>query len=344
MTEPVHPHHSILLVDDVADNIDILHEVLRPYYHTRVALNGEKALAIATSAAQPDLILLDVMMPGLSGYDVCERLKANPDTRDIPVIFVTAMSEVEDEQRGLALGAVDYITKPISPPLVLARVRTHLALYDQHRELMRLVQERTAQLYGTRQQIIYRLGRAAEFRDNETGNHILRMSHFSRLIAREAGLGEASVELIFNASPMHDVGKIGIPDRILLKPGKLDADEWAMMQKHSEIGAEIIGEHDDELLQMARLIALHHHEKWDGSGYPAGLAGEDIPLPARIVALADVFDALTSARPYKTAWPVDRALAFIEEQAGTHFDPGLLPAFHQALPQMLAIREQFNDA
>ena len=179
--------HTILLVDDVAENLDILNAVLRPHYHTRVALNGDKALSIVHSQA-PDLILLDIMMPGLSGYDVCARLKANPDTRDIPVIFITAMSEVEDEQHGLALGAVDYITKPISPPIVLARVKTHLALYDQQRELMRLVQERTAQLYDTRQQIIYRLGRAAEFRDNETGNHILRMSHFCRLIAREAGL------------------------------------------------------------------------------------------------------------------------------------------------------------
>ena len=338
------PHaHTVLLVDDVADNIDILNEVLRPFYRTRIALNGEKALAIVHSATPPDLILLDVMMPGLSGYDVCVRLKENPDTRHIPVIFVTAMNEMEDERHGLELGAVDYITKPISPPIVLARVRTHLALYDQQRELIRQVRERTDQLYRTRQQIIYRLGRAAEFRDNETGNHILRMSHFCRLIAEEAGLGAASVELLFNAAPMHDVGKIGIPDRILLKPGKLDDDEWAFMQRHSEIGADIIGEHQDELLQLARLIALHHHEKWDGSGYPAGLAGEDIPLMARIVALADVFDALTSARPYKQAWPVERAVAFIAEQAGTHFDPGLLPAFHRALPRMLDIRDQFTD-
>ena len=334
--------HTILLVDDVAENLDILNGILRPYYHTRVALNGDKALSIAHNHP-PDLILLDIMMPGLSGYDVCARLKENPDTRHIPVIFVTAMSEVEDEQHGLELGAVDYLTKPVSPPIVLARVRTQLALYDQQRELMRLVQQRTAQLYDTRQQIIYRLGRAAEFRDNETGNHILRMSHFCRLIAIEAGLGEVSVELLFNAAPMHDVGKIGIPDRILLKPGKLDADEWAFMQKHSEIGAEIIGEHDDELLQTARMIALHHHEKWDGSGYPQGLSGDDIPLMARIVALADVFDALTSERPYKPAWPLERAVAFIEEHSGTHFDPGLLPAFHNALPQMLEIRAQFAD-
>lgn len=334
---------TLLLVDDVADNIDILNEVLSPYYRTRVALNGEKALKIAGSANPPDLILLDIMMPGMDGYQVCRQLKSNPDTRDIPVIFITAMSEVEDERHGLELGAVDYITKPISPAIVLARVRTHLALHDQNRELARQVRERTAELYKTRQQIIRRLGRAAEFRDNETGNHIIRMSHFCRLIGEACGLGEKTLDILFNAAPMHDVGKIGIPDHILLKPGTLDADEWTEMQRHPEIGAQIIGEHADELLQAARLIALCHHEKWDGSGYPHGLAGEDIPLMARIVALADVFDALTSNRPYKQAWPLEQALAHIESQVGSHFDPQLIEPFRQALPQMLQIREQFAD-
>lgn len=256
---------TILLVDDVADNIDILNAILLPHYRTRVALNGEKALRIAGSANPPDLILLDIMMPGLNGYDVCQQLKVNPDTRDIPVIFVTAMSEMEDEKCGLELGAVDYITKPVSPPIVLARVRTHLALYDQNRELARQVGERTAELFNTRQQIIRRLGRAAEFRDNETGNHIIRMSHFCRLIGAAAGLGEKSVEMLYHASPMHDVGKIGIPDHILLKQGKLDDEEWAIMRRHPEIGADIIGQHSDELLQTAWMIALCHHEKWDGS-------------------------------------------------------------------------------
>ena len=334
---------TILLVDDVADNIDILNEVLSPHYRTRVALNGEKALKIAFSATPPDLILLDIMMPGLDGYQVCEQLKNNPDTRDIPVIFVSAMSEVDDERHGLELGAVDYITKPISPAIVLARVRTHLALYDQNRELARQVRERTAELFNTRQQIIRRLGRAAEFRDNETGNHIIRMSHFCRLIGEEFGLGEKSLDILYNAAPMHDVGKIGIPDHILLKPGSLDAAEWAQIKRHPEIGAEIIGQHSDELLQAARTIALCHHEKWDGSGYPQGLKGKEIPLMARIVALADVFDALTSARPYKKAWPLEEALGHIEAQVGIHFDPGLIGPFRRALPQMLKIREQFAD-
>lgn len=334
---------TILLVDDVADNIDILNEVLSPHYRTRIALNGEKALRIAFSATPPDLILLDIMMPGLNGYEVCAELKRNPDTRSIPVIFVSAMNEVEDERRGLELGAVDYIFKPISPAIVLARVRTHLALYDRNRELARQVRERTAELLNTRQQIIHRLGRAVEFRDNETGNHIIRMSHFCRLIGAAAGLGERGVEVLYHAAPMHDVGKIGIPDHILLKPGALDPEEWAIMKRHPEIGAEIIGQHGDELLQAARTIALCHHEKWDGSGYPRGLRGREIPLMARIAALADVFDALTTARPYKKPWTVEEAIAYVEAQAGKHFDPALMEPFHRVLPQLLAVREQFAD-
>ena len=334
---------TILLVDDIVDNIDILNSILLPHYHTRIALNGERALKIVGSANPPDLILLDIMMPGLNGYEVCQRLKDNPDTRDIPIIFITAMSEVEDEQHGLELGAVDYITKPVNPAIVLARVRTHLALYDQNRELARQVRERTADLFKTRQQIIRRLGRAAEFRDNETGNHIIRMSHFCRLIGIAAGLGEKTVEILYNASPMHDVGKIGIPDHILLKPGKLTEEEWQVMRRHPRIGADIIGQHSDDLLQSAWAIALCHHEKWDGTGYPSGLKGEDIPLMARIAALADVFDALTTERPYKKAWTIEAAVSHIEAQAGSHFDPGLIEPFRQALPEMLRIREQFAD-
>lgn len=335
---------TLLLVDDVPDNLDILNQVLSPHYRTRVAINGERALRIANASPPPDLILLDIMMPGLNGYEVCAQLKANPDTRDIPVIFVTAMSEIEDEARGLALGAVDYITKPISPAIVLARVRTHLALYDQNRELSRQVRARTLDLFNTRQQIVRRLGRAAEFRDNETGNHIIRMSHYCRLIGEAAGMGEKAVEILYNATPMHDVGKIGIRDEVLLKNGPLTPAEWAHMKRHPEIGAEIIGKHSDEMLQAAREIALCHHERWDGSGYPAGLAGEQIPLIARIAALADVFDALLTVRPYKAPWTLEDAVAHIEASAGTHFDPGLIEPFHRALPRMLQIREQFSDS
>lgn len=334
---------TILVVDDTPENIDILESIVSPFYRTKVALNGEKALKIAFSLNPPDLILLDIMMPGMDGYAVCKALKDNPDTRDIPVIFVSAMNEVENERYGLELGAVDYITKPVSPAIVLARVQTHLALYDQTRELMRLVDLRTAELSRTRLQIIRRLGRAAEFRDNETGNHVIRMSHFSRLIAQAAGMSDGFIENLFNSAPMHDVGKIGIPDHILLKPGKLEPEEWDIMRRHAEIGADIIGTHNDHLLNTAHIIALSHHEKWDGEGYPRGLKGEEIPLEARIIAIADVFDALTSERPYKKAWSVEDAVHYIEEQAGRHFDPSLIAPFKACLPEILKVKEEFSD-
>lgn len=337
------PKQSILVVDDTPENITILSEVLCDDYRIRVATSGEKALKIIYSDEPPDLILLDIMMPGLSGLEICRRLKANPDRRRIPVIFVTAMSSIEDEERGLAIGAVDYITKPISPPIVKARVRTHLALYDQSRELERMVRQRTSELLTTRQQIIRRLGRAAEFKDNETGNHVLRMSHYARLIAEAHGLGDEAASIIFNTAPMHDIGKIGIPDAILLKPGKLDAGEWKVMHQHPIMGAEIIGKHENELLETARIIALCHHEKWNGSGYPRGLKGEDIPLEGRIVAIADVFDALVSLRPYKPAFPLDEALRLMESQTGSHFDPELMQAFRKALPEILRIKEIYAD-
>jgi len=337
------PKQSILVVDDTPENITLLSELLGNDYRIRVATSGEKALKIAYSDEPPDLILLDIMMPGLSGLEICRRLKANPDRRRIPIIFVTAMSSIEDEERGLELGAVDYITKPISPPIVKARVRTHLALYDQSRELERMVKQRTHELMTTRQQIIRRLGRAAEFKDNETGNHVLRMSHYARLIAEAHGLGEETANIIFNTAPMHDIGKIGIPDSILLKPGKLDAEEWKIMRQHPIMGAEIIGKHENELLETARIIALSHHEKWDGSGYPQGLKGENIPLEGRIVAIADVFDALVSVRPYKKAYPVEESLELMRKQSGLHFDPSLMRAFEKALPEIHQVREIYAD-
>jgi putative two-component system response regulator len=334
---------TILIVDDTPENIDLLTEVLSPYFRIKVALNGEKALKIAANDPKLDLILLDIMMPGINGYEVCQRLKRNSETHRIPIIFVTALSEMEDERKGLELGAVDYITKPISPAIVLARVRTHLALYDQTRELERMVALRTAELQTTRLQIIRRLGRAAEFKDNETGNHVIRMSHYARLTAQAMGMGAAAVEILFHAAPMHDVGKIGIPDNILLKPGKLDEVEWEVMRQHPAMGARILGNHKDELLQAAGSVALTHHEKWDGTGYPHGLVGAEIPIFGRIVAIADVFDALTSVRPYKKAWTVEAALQMIEEGAGKHFDPGLITPFHAALPEILKIKERYAE-
>ncbi len=333
----------ILVVDDIPENIDVLSGILRTKYRVKAALNGRRALAIARSDPQPDLILLDIMMPGMDGYEICRRLKADPRTSAIPVIFVTAKSEVEDERLGLELGAVDYIVKPISPAIVIARVQTHLALYDQNRELERKVRERTEELASTRLQIIRRLGRAAEFKDNETGLHVIRMSHYSRLIAKAMGASEAWLELLFNAAPMHDIGKIGIPDYILLKPGKLDDKEWKIMSRHPLYGAEIIGEHRSELMMLSREIALSHHEKWDGTGYPQGHKGEVINIAARIVAIADVFDALTTARPYKAAWKVEDAVGYIDDQRGQHFDPKLVTLFHKVLPSILSIRERYAE-
>lgn len=338
------PKQSVLVVDDTPDNIELLARILKEEYRVKVASTGEKALQIVCSPEPPDLILLDIMMPGMSGLEVCRRLKANPDRRRIPVIFVTAMCGEADEELGLELGAVDYITKPINPAIVRARVRTHLALYDQSRELERMVRQRTRELQVTRRQIIHRLGRAAEFKDNETGNHVLRMSHYARLIAGVYGLGPEAADIIFNTAPMHDIGKIGIPDTILLKPGKLDEAEWRVMRQHPVMGAEIIGQHENELLETARIIALSHHEKWDGTGYPYGLAGEAIPLEGRIVAIADVFDALLSERPYKEAYSVEKSMDYMNSQAGLHFDPELLEAFHQVLPEILKVKDLYSDA
>ncbi len=334
---------TVLVVDDVPENIDVLAGILRPEYKVKVSLNGEKALEIAKAGPAPDLILLDIMMPGIDGYEVCRRLKADLTTRRIPVIFVTAKGEVRDEALGFEVGGVDYITKPVSPPIVQARVRTHLALYDQARALSGLVRQRTQALNDTRLQVIRRLGRAAEFKDNETGLHVIRMSHYSRLLGLAAGMGEDEADVLFNAAPMHDIGKIGIPDRILQKPGKLDADEWEIMKQHAEIGARIIGNHDSILLETARIIALTHHEKWNGQGYPEGLQGDKIPLVGRIVAVADVFDALTSERPYKRAWSVDEAVDLLKKEAGQHFDPVLVTGFREVLPEVLKIKERYAE-
>ncbi len=333
----------ILIVDDTPENIDVLLGILGEQYKIRIALNGEKALALATVEPPPDLILLDIMMPGMNGYEVCRRLKGDVALSSIPVIFLTAKGKDEDEAMGFALGAVDYITKPVSPPVVKARVETHLALDDQKCHLESLVRERTAQLKKTRLQIIRRLGVAAEFKDNETGMHIMRMSHVCQLLGKAHGLRDEHAEVLLNASPMHDIGKIGIPDDILLKPGRLDTEEWHVMQKHTIKGALILGQHSSEPLKTARLVALTHHEKWNGEGYPEGLAGDDIPLAGRIAAIADVYDALISKRPYKDPWPQDKAVDLIRGEAGKHFDPDLVALFLKHLPEIERISVRYAD-
>lgn len=337
-----HAKQTLLVVDDMPENIDLMATVLREQYRVLISTNGLDALKIALRH-MPDLILLDVMMPELNGYEVCRHLKEDPLTRGIPVIFVTALTEAREEQTGLDLGAVDYLHKPCHPAILLKRVRLHLDWLNQNRALEERVRERTHQLESSRIGLIRKLGRAAEYRDNETGMHVLRMSHTAKLLAQAAGFPQEQVELIFLAAPMHDVGKIGIPDGILLKPGKLDTEEWAVMKNHPLIGAEIIGEDDSDLLHMARVIALTHHEKWDGSGYPAGLVGEAIPMEGRIVTIADVYDALTSNRPYKRAWSAEDAIAYMLDEAGKSFDPKLVPLFVDLLPQIQEIGVRFSD-
>ncbi|WP_374323087.1 HD domain-containing phosphohydrolase [Aquipseudomonas alcaligenes] len=321
---------QLLVVDDEPANLQVLRHILQEDYRLLFAKDGAKALELA-AREKPELILLDVMMPGMTGYQVCAQLKATPATSAIPVIFVTALADVEDEAQGFAVGAVDYITKPVSPAIVKARVRTHLSLV------------RVEELRETRLQIVQRLGLAAEYKDNETGLHVIRMSHYSRVLALAAGFSEAQAEELLNAAPMHDVGKIGIPDAVLRKPGKLDGEEWEVMKQHAQIGADIIGEHPSGLLRMAREIALNHHEKWDGSGYPRGIGGAEIPVEARIIAIADVFDALTSERPYKKAWPVEEAVQLLREQSGRHFDPELVELFLGQLPAILEIKERWAE-
>lgn len=333
----------VLVVDDSEQNRLILSSVLEPDYQVETLASATELLQRASQQPKPDLVLLDVMMPVMNGFRACELLKEDYRSRDIPVIFVTALGEVRDEAYGFEVGAVDYITKPINPAIVRARVKTHLALYDQTRELRRMVRERTREIHETQVAVIERLGRAAEFKDNETGRHVLRMSEYARIIAIATGMSEEDAETLKLAAPMHDIGKIKIPDNILRCVGKLDEEDMAVMRGHPEFGAEIIGEHHSELLQMARTVALSHHEKWDGSGYPLGLAGSEIPLVARIVAIADVFDALTSRRPYKSAWSVDDALAYIESRAGEHFDPNLAPLLRENLTAVMEVFHHYAD-
>ena len=330
MTQP-NNRPLILAVDDEASNLQLLRQILQDHYRLLFAKDGARALELARQE-RPDLVLLDVMMPGMSGYEVCASLKAEPGTAAIPVIFVTALTDTADELEGFEAGAVDYITKPVSPPIVRARVRTHLSLV------------RMEELRATRLEIVQRLGLAAEYKDNETGLHVIRMSHFSRILGIAAGMSEVEADDLLHAAPMHDVGKIGIPDRILQKPGPLDPDEWKVMQSHVTIGAEIIGEHEGGMLALAAQIALTHHEKYDGSGYPHGLRGTGIPLVGRIVAIADVFDALTSKRPYKKAWTEQEALDFLREQKGRHFDPALVDLFIEQMPAVRAVQQRWAEA
>ncbi|WP_448548447.1 HD domain-containing phosphohydrolase [Thalassotalea fusca] len=321
---------TLLLVDDEPANLRVLKHILQNDYHLVFAKNGDEALRLAETEL-PSLILLDVMMPGKTGFEVCQALKLNAELKHVPVIFITALNDEQDETEGFEAGGVDYITKPISPAIVRARVKTHLSLAIAD------------DLRITRLQVIQRLGRAAEYKDNETGAHVMRMSHYSKVLALAYGLSEKQADDLLHAAPMHDLGKIGIPDHIMLKPGKLTDAEFNIMKQHPEIGAEIIGEVDSELLRLAKSVALTHHEKWDGTGYPHGLKGDNIPLEGRIVAIADVFDALTSKRPYKEAWTIEKTMDFMRDQSGKHFDPKLVKLLEESLDEILTIKGRWLD-
>jgi putative two-component system response regulator len=338
----------ILAIDDEPTNLKLLEKMLRGEGYGGLVLLDDPTQAVAAyKAHRPGLILLDINMPSMDGYAVMAALKALKDPLLPPIIVLTAQSSQEFMLRAFKAGARDYVTKPFERAELMARVRNlmeaHLALrftHEQQRVLQEIVRERTTKLNQIRLQVVRRLGRAAEYRDNETGNHILRMSKISALLAERIGWASEDCELMLHASPMHDIGKIGIPDQILLKPGKLTPEEWEIMKTHVDIGADILSDSDTDLLVLGRSIALSHHEKWDGSGYPNGLAGEAIPMEGRIVAMADVFDALTSERPYKKAWPVEAAVDYMQNQAGAHFDPALLAVFMDALPEIMQIRAE----
>lgn len=342
----------ILIVDDEPVNVKLLDKMLRTEGYTNLVSIVDPRQVIEAYCAEPtDLILLDINMPFLNGYEVMALLKELGDPLLPPILVLTAQTGKEFLMRALSEGARDFLSKPFNRYELLARVRNlldaHLALrltFDQKGLLEELVRERTAEVVQSRLEIVQRLGRASEYRDNETGRHILRMSHSAALLARQIGWSEERCDLMLHASPMHDLGKIGISDTILLKPARLTDEERAIMETHTTIGADILSGSNNELLETARLIAITHHEKWDGSGYPCKLAGEAIPLEGRIAAIVDVFDALISERPYKKAWPADTAADDMRMHAGTHFDPKLVEHFLAVLPEVLRIGVRFSES
>jgi putative two-component system response regulator len=337
---------SILVVDDEPANIDLLQGILSPYYQVKVAPTGHIALKVVEQFT-PDLILLDIMMPGIDGHEVCRQIKTSPELAPrlakVPIIFVTALGQGQDEEKGFELGAVDYITKPISPALVLARVKTHISLAHQVRVTEQEVKIRTQELLRSQQSAISMLAAAGHYNDTDTGHHIWRMAAYCQCLALASGWSPEDASLLAQAAPMHDTGKIGIPDSILKAPRRLTFDEMEVMRTHAAIGYEILTRSNSPLFSLAAEIARYHHEKWDGSGYPYALKGDRIPLSARIVAIADVFDALTMKRPYKKAWPDDEAFSYIENESGKHFDPQLVSAFLSIKEEVLKTKAYWNE-
>jgi len=357
--------HTVLVVDDTPDNLYLMKTLLKDHYRVKVANTGRQAIAITASDSPPDLILLDIMMPEMDGYEVCQQLKKSPTTKDIPVIFLTSRSDVEDEEKGLELGAVDYITKPISPSIVLARVKTHLALKvmddflrDKNHFLELEVAKRTREVSAVQDVTILAMASLAETRDSDTGNHLRRTQFYIKALAERlrdhprfsAFLTTSNIQAIFKSAPLHDIGKVGIPDYILLKPGRLEPHEYEIMKTHTTLGYKAILNAENalgipvEFLSFAMSIALSHQEKWDGSGYPQGLAGDAIPIAARLMAVADVYDALICRRIYKKPMSHESAMKIMLEGRGTHFDADMLDAFIEIQPEFIAIAQRFADS
>jgi putative two-component system response regulator len=356
---------TILVVDDTPDNLSLMSGLLKDLYKVKIANNGERALKIALTGTLPDIILLDIMMPVMDGYETCRHLKANPETRDIPVIFLTAKTEIEHEIMGFELGAVDYITKPISPPIVMARIKTHLQLKrmrdylkDQKAFLEDEVRRRTQEVVATQEVTILTMASLAETRDNETGNHIRRTQFYLKALAEKLRhqprfshfLDEdKTIDLLFKSAPLHDIGKVGIPDHILLKPGRFTPEEFEIMKTHCTLGRDAIIAAERRLgvelpfLSFAKEIAYSHQEKWDGSGYPEGLSGDDIPISGRLMAVADVYDALISRRVYKEGMPHEKAVGIIVEGKGSHFDPDMVDAFVGMADEFVQIAKRYKD-
>ena len=356
---------TVLVVDDTPDNLSLMSGLLKDLYKVKIANNGERALKVAQTGTPPDIILLDIMMPVMDGYETCRQLKADSQTRDIPVIFLTAKAEIEDEMKGFELGAVDYIIKPISPPVVLARVHTHLQLKrvrdylkDQNEFLEAEVQRRTQEVVAVQEVTILAMASLAETRDNDTGNHIRRTQFYVRVLAEKLRShprlshfldDDKTIDLIFKSAPLHDIGKVGIPDHILLKPGRFTDEEFSIMQTHCRLGRDSIIAAEKRLgvelpfLSLAKEIAYSHQEKWDGTGYPEGLSGDDIPISGRLMAIADVYDALICRRVYKEGMPHEKALGIILESKGSHFDPDMVDGFMEIANEFREIAKRYED-
>ncbi len=365
MTDSTPGKATILVVDDTPDNLKLVSRLLMDTYKVKVAKSGAKALAIAAIEPRPDLVLLDIMMPEMDGYEVCRRLKADPRTSSIPVIFLTAKAETKNEEKGLWLGAVDYITKPISPPIVMARVEAQLKLKatadflrDKADFLEQEVAKRTRDIVAIQDVTILAMASLAEARDTDTGNHVRRTQHYVKALAEKlkchphfaATLDAPTIAMLFKSAPLHDIGKVGVPDRILLKPGRLEPDEFAIMKSHTTLGYAAIEQAERTLgtpvafLSCAKQIARSHHERWDGRGYPDGLASDSIPLAARLMAVADVYDALVSRRVYKSAMTYEEAVRFIVEGKGSQFDPDIVEAFVALQDQFKSIAARYADS